>query len=125
MYEDYGVRPGDQQGLQDTLRKKLGWNATFKEANLLLEMNVNPRARWHSYVVGGRHFEVRSTSNKPAFATQARKQEIVGTIRPAHAVLRNGQWHESELWAFYDGEILPHPPDVWEQRALWRGSQNL
>ena len=45
MYEDYGVRPGDQQGLQDTLRKKLGWKATFEEANLLLEMNVNPRAR--------------------------------------------------------------------------------
>ena len=116
MYKEHGIRVGDRQGLLTSVRKTLGWEAAFEGDDLLCEMNVNPRARWHSYVVGGRHFEVKSTSNKPAFATQARKREIVDTIRPAHAVVRNGQWHETRLWAFCDGEIVPHPPDVWEQQ---------
>ena len=116
MYLNHGVRTGDRQGLLTALRDRLGWDAAFEGDDLICHMNVNPLARWHSYVIGGQCFEVKGASNEPAFATQARRREIVHEITPTHAVVKDGQWHESTLWTCFDGELTPHPPDVWEQQ---------
>ena len=70
LYEEHGVRAGERQGLLTSLHKELGWEAAFEGDNLLCEMNVNPWARWHSYVVGGCQFEVTTATNEPSFATQ-------------------------------------------------------
>ena len=66
LYEVYRVQPGDRQGLLAALPKTLFSEATFKDDELVCRVTNNPKARWHSYTVGGCQFEFQSRTAEPA-----------------------------------------------------------
>ena len=81
-----------------------------------IPVTTNPNARWHSYTVGGCQFGFKGGTAEPAFATQAHKRQIAGAIDPTHAVVKGGEWHESPLWCFFEGRLLPYPIEEWNRR---------
>ena len=115
LYEEHQVKLGDQALLLRKLHEDRGWKCRFTGDTLVCDSYVNPQ-RWHAYTVGGRYFKVDSGTNESSFATQAHKRNIVDPIAPTHAVVKDGQWHESELWRFFNGEMVPYPLDEWQRR---------
>lgn len=115
---EYGFDPDDRDSVRDCLRQHFGpgTQTKFSGGEVQCRLSRNPKAKFHACSIGEPFLRLRAHEDIGQRVMRARKREVEQPICVTHAIVKNGQWYESDLWRYRGGAVVPHPFAEWKAR---------